>query len=525
MTVSVEEIDRWDAGDVREVFHATRNRAEAAFEAADGIADLPAFGSWGGEASEAAKEAIDQTRKDLDAHGNEASAVAQAASKAADEIEQVKSDLAQLRADAESMDMVIDPVSNTIEPGPGAAGADPMEIELKQMQLQPRLDAILAEAARVDQDLARAINMATGQEPIPPTSGPPPSGPGPPMSDAQIRDTLDDMLAGQDLNPAEAQRLSEILNNELRQASAQGLSADDAYARAENAAVSYMASELHRSYVRKATRFGTFADTLRTPEGDLLSDVSGDVIPAARDANGNLLWFDKDTFVRVPEGTPNAMTIPERGYYHFGHEFGRENWRVLQQATEEGWTQQELNDFMNQHGNYRLETPSENLSHAHEDRSPYVPNPEWTPPRILEGTAAGGGTGAGTAPFIDAPPNLPNVLDHPPVGVPPVSGNHPPTPAISPLQPTPALPPWLLDPSSGHTPATNPLLGPYGVNIDTPPAPAAPPSTGLPLPHLPDVNLPDVSVSPEAAENAGKATGTVGAAGLLAWLTMIFVQN
>ena len=63
MTVSVEEIDRWDAGDVREVFHATRSRAEAAFQAANGIAQLPAFGTWGGEASEAAKEAVERTRR------------------------------------------------------------------------------------------------------------------------------------------------------------------------------------------------------------------------------------------------------------------------------------------------------------------------------------------------------------------------------------------------------------------------------------------------------------------------------
>lgn len=172
MTISVEEIDRWDAGDVREVFHATRSRAEAAFEASNGIADLPAFGTWGGAASEAAKDAIGQTRKDLDAHGNEALAVAQAASRAADEVEQVKGKLAALRAEAESLGMAVDPVSNTIEPGPGAAGADPMEVALKQMQLQPRLDAILAEAAAVDQELAAAINMATGATQIP-EAGPP----------------------------------------------------------------------------------------------------------------------------------------------------------------------------------------------------------------------------------------------------------------------------------------------------------------------------------------------------------------
>jgi hypothetical protein len=166
VTGSVEEIDRWDAGDVREVFHATRSRAEAAREAANGIAELPAFGSWGGEASEAARDAIGRTRRDLDAHGNEALEVAQAASVAADDVEQVKSRLAQLRSEADRLAMVVDAVSNTIEPGPGSAGADPMEVMLKQMQLQPQLDAILAEAARVDQELARAVNMAIGETPI-----------------------------------------------------------------------------------------------------------------------------------------------------------------------------------------------------------------------------------------------------------------------------------------------------------------------------------------------------------------------
>jgi hypothetical protein len=169
VAVSVEEIDRWNAGDVREVFHAARTRAEAAREAANGIAGLPAFGSWGGEASDAARGAIERTRRDLDAHGNEAIAVARAASKAADDVEEVKSRLSQLRTEAESLRMTVDPVSNTIEPGPGATGADPMEITLKQMQLQPRLDAILAEAAHVDQELAQAINMATGASPIPDT--------------------------------------------------------------------------------------------------------------------------------------------------------------------------------------------------------------------------------------------------------------------------------------------------------------------------------------------------------------------
>ena len=68
MTLTVADIERWNAGDVREVFHAASSRAQAAFDAADGLATLPAFQTWGGEAAEAAKQAIGRTRKDLDAH-------------------------------------------------------------------------------------------------------------------------------------------------------------------------------------------------------------------------------------------------------------------------------------------------------------------------------------------------------------------------------------------------------------------------------------------------------------------------
>lgn len=169
MTVSITDIDRWDAGDVREVFHATRSRAEAAAEASNGIAQLPAFGTWGGEASDAAKEAIGQTRKDLDAHGEEALAVSQAAGKAADDIEKVKTQLAQLKSDVASQGFEIDAISNTVLPGPALQNnmVEMLAAESTREALQARLTAILAEAAQVDQDLARAIAMATGHTPIP----------------------------------------------------------------------------------------------------------------------------------------------------------------------------------------------------------------------------------------------------------------------------------------------------------------------------------------------------------------------
>lgn len=184
MTLTVLDIEHWNPGDVREVFHAATSRAQAAHDAADGLATLPAFETWGGEAADAAKDAIGKTRKDLDAHGQEALAVANAARTAADDIERIKSELASLKADAESLGMEIDPIAGTVLPGPKVR--NPMEAELKHAQLQPRLDTIVAEANLVDVALANAIHMASGATPIP-AAGPQPDRP-PPDDPKQFAD-------------------------------------------------------------------------------------------------------------------------------------------------------------------------------------------------------------------------------------------------------------------------------------------------------------------------------------------------
>lgn len=170
MVLTVADIDRWDPDAVFDVFRGARERAAVVAEVSDGLRQLPAFSDWGGAAAQAARAAIGKTRVDLDAHGEEAQAVAQAAKRAADDVEKVKNDLAQLRNEAASLDMEIDPVTDTVVPGPGFSG-NPMELLLKQEQLQPQLDAIIAEANGVDAELAQAINMADGTMPIP--GGPP----------------------------------------------------------------------------------------------------------------------------------------------------------------------------------------------------------------------------------------------------------------------------------------------------------------------------------------------------------------
>ena len=170
MTLTVADIDRWNAGAVREVFQAANARGQATLEASRQLSTLSVFDTWEGATAEARKHVNAGIRQDLDAHGNEALAVARAADQAADGIEHVQSDLRTLRSDASELHMAIDATTNRVVPG---ANCLPTEALIAEMQLQPRLDAILAEANAVDQELAAAINMADGDIAIPPDAGPP----------------------------------------------------------------------------------------------------------------------------------------------------------------------------------------------------------------------------------------------------------------------------------------------------------------------------------------------------------------
>jgi Alpha/beta hydrolase len=165
VTLTVADIERWNAGDVREVFHTAHSRAQAAFDATDRLATLPAFTSWGGEAAEAARDAVGQTRKDLDAHGNEALAVATAASRSADRIDEIKSHLARLKADAEGSGLEVDATTNRVVPMTVSPHGR-REMQANIPALQARLDALVAEANSVDAALANAISMAGGAMPI-----------------------------------------------------------------------------------------------------------------------------------------------------------------------------------------------------------------------------------------------------------------------------------------------------------------------------------------------------------------------
>ena len=78
---------------------------------------------------------------------------------------------------------------------------------------------------------------------------------------------------------------------------------------------------------------------------------------APKDKEGR--YLDPNTGKPI-EGTPDI-----------GHKPGHEHWRESKKAYEEGISQEEFNDRMNNPDYYQLEDPSNNRSHKYEDKSEY----------------------------------------------------------------------------------------------------------------------------------------------------------
>jgi hypothetical protein len=165
--ITVADIDRWNADAVREVFHAAVARGQATLEAARQLDSLAVFDTWQGATAQARRHAGASLRLDLDAHGNESLLVARAAAKAADNIADLQLALATLRRDATELEMTIECTTNTVTPI-SEFGGPPMAVLIAEMQLQRRLDRIVARADSADRELAEAIDMADGDRPVPP---------------------------------------------------------------------------------------------------------------------------------------------------------------------------------------------------------------------------------------------------------------------------------------------------------------------------------------------------------------------
>ena len=90
MTLTVEDVLRWDPGAVRTVGDAARVRARVSTDTAD---SLPTFPDWTGAGADEARQAIEHTRQALLKDADAALAAARAADAAATNVQIVKDNL------------------------------------------------------------------------------------------------------------------------------------------------------------------------------------------------------------------------------------------------------------------------------------------------------------------------------------------------------------------------------------------------------------------------------------------------
>ena len=167
MSLTIEDVQRWDPGAVRAVGDAARTRARTSIETAN---DLPTFPDWTGPGSEEAKQAIDKTRRALMRDADAALAAARSADAAAVNVQVVKDNLQQVLNMARDCGMVVDPVAGTVRPAlPSTALSNDWH---NAEVLQQAIEQVLAQANTVDQQLAAAMDRADDVVDVPPEARP-----------------------------------------------------------------------------------------------------------------------------------------------------------------------------------------------------------------------------------------------------------------------------------------------------------------------------------------------------------------
>lgn len=110
-----------------------------------------------------------------------------------------------------------------------------------------------------------------------------------------------------------------------------------------------------------------------------LNDVSEDKVPdSPEDYRRPYLRKEvvDEIYARSPKDKQGRYLDPNTGKPidgkpDIGHKPGHEHWREAKKAFDEGLTQKEFNDRMNNPDYYQLEDPSNNRSHKFEDKSEY----------------------------------------------------------------------------------------------------------------------------------------------------------
>jgi hypothetical protein len=131
----------------------------------------------------------------------------------------------------------------------------------------------------------------------------------------------------------------------------------------------------NRPSLRKKTKFATYKNSQRAPNGDIICPSTGQHIPVKRDKDGKPLLFnergrtDPNGFTVPVDNPPSGQGDPN---YHFGHIPDSEYHRLTQMVEDhpERWNHQQILNEYNDPSHYQVEHPGANVSHSHESTAP-----------------------------------------------------------------------------------------------------------------------------------------------------------
>lgn len=164
--LSLEDIDRWSAEDIRTVFGQAIQRANDSRAVGVQVGTLTTFLEWDGDTADAANGSAERILLDLNAHADACEAVGEAAESAAAKVETVKQQVANIRAELDansSMGITIDNALNKVNlPVDINRRRNEAAIRALAADLQRMVDAAITAAELADDDLAAAIRAADG---------------------------------------------------------------------------------------------------------------------------------------------------------------------------------------------------------------------------------------------------------------------------------------------------------------------------------------------------------------------------
>jgi hypothetical protein len=166
--ITLADVQGWQPEQIDEVSDAAAQRARTSGQAAETLRNLSVFGTWKGDAGEAAQQAINQSATTLSLSQKEAILVSLGAQQSAADVRTVKNDLQSLLDYAAAAPHVqIDLATNSVIP-PDTTGWTQEEIDAlaaKTAEVENKMVALLAAAEEADADLARVLTTATGGDP------------------------------------------------------------------------------------------------------------------------------------------------------------------------------------------------------------------------------------------------------------------------------------------------------------------------------------------------------------------------